>query len=137
MPALTHIGWHLAASIRTFRAQACLDMMNNESGHHVIYFPAGTYKITATLRLYRILGGLVVGHGEPTVLTWGGVAGGTLMVSDGISRTRIVGLVFDGESRSRSMRGQHRLDTALQCDRPWCLGAARVPDFEKPLTHFL
>lgn len=50
-----------------------------------------------TLRLFRGLGILLVGQGEPSRLVWGGEYGGTMLVSDGLSRSRFVGLVFDGQ----------------------------------------
>ena len=52
---------------------------------------------TETLRLFRGLGILLVGQGEVSRLVWGGEQGGTMLVSDGLSRSRFVGLVFDGQ----------------------------------------
>ena len=53
-----------------------------------------------TLRLYKVLGGTVVGHGETTVLMWQGKKGGnsTMILSDGISRSRMIGFVLDGSA---------------------------------------
>ena len=43
--------------------QACFSSVSNESNaHYTVYIPAGTYKITKTLRLFRVLGGLIVGQ---------------------------------------------------------------------------
>jgi len=57
--------------------QACFDLINNESSaHHAVYLPAGTYRITATIRLFRVLGGLIVGDGEHTRLVWAGDGNG-------------------------------------------------------------
>ena len=52
----------------TAAIQACLDRINNESSAYAVYFPAGTYKVTSTLKLFRVLGGLLVGSGETTKL---------------------------------------------------------------------
>ena len=44
----------------------------------VLYFPAGTYRITATLTLQpkqRVTGALIVGHGRDTRLVWDGPEG--------------------------------------------------------------
>ena len=81
----------------TASIQACFDLVSNETDKYSVYLPAGTYKITSTLRLFRGLGILIVGQGESTRLVWGGEKGGTLLVSDGLSRSRFVGLVFDGQ----------------------------------------
>eukprot|EP01051_Picozoa_sp_SAG22_P012943 SAG22_NODE_1396_length_4509_cov_15.427211_5_plen_266_part_01 len=86
----------------TAAIQACLDMLNYESAnatrlHVTVYLPPGTYRITTTLLVVQILGGAVIGHGEATVLQWAGEKGGTMMEDGGVTRTRFVGLVFDGQ----------------------------------------
>ena len=81
----------------TAAIQACFDLVNNETKQLSVYIPAGTYKITGTLRLFRGLGVLIIGQGEGSRLVWGGEQGGTMLVSDGLSRSRFVGLVFDGQ----------------------------------------
>ena len=82
----------------TLAIQACLDLVSNETQQYSVYFPAGTYRITSTLRLFRALGVLIVGQGESTRLVWGGSSGGRMALSDGLSRSRFVGLVFDGQN---------------------------------------
>lgn len=57
----------------------------------------GTYRITQTLRIVKILGGAIIGHGETSVLQWAGAQGGILLHDGGVTRTRFVGLVFDGQ----------------------------------------
>ena len=78
--------------------QACFDRVSNETrgGSLTVYIPAGTYRITETLRLFRGVGVSIVGTGEPTRLVWGGEQGGHLLLSDGLSRSIFAGLVFDG-----------------------------------------
>ena len=39
----------------TAAIQACLNMINNETKHYAVYLPVGTYKITSTLKLFRVL----------------------------------------------------------------------------------
>lgn len=76
----------------------------------VLYFPAGTYRITSTLRLdrspregksRRVLGLAILGHGRDSKLVWDGEAGQELMVESGaMSMGRIEGLVFDGRDKA-------------------------------------
>eukprot|EP01051_Picozoa_sp_SAG22_P003460 SAG22_NODE_169_length_16721_cov_6.494104_2_plen_197_part_00 len=80
----------------TAAIQACFDAVSNETDKVSVYLPTGTYKVTSTLRLFRGLGILIVGQGESSRIVWGGDAGGRILVSDGLSRSRFVGLVFDG-----------------------------------------
>ena len=88
----------------TAAIQACLDLVSNETEQLSVYIPAGTYRITGTLRLFRGLGILLIGQGEDSRLVWGGARGGTMLVSDGLSRSRFVGLVFDGQVRKTPSR---------------------------------
>ena len=44
----------------TAAIQSCFDLVNNETEHFTVYLPAGTYKITETLVLYRVRLGRVV-----------------------------------------------------------------------------
>ncbi len=80
----------------TAAIQACFDLVSNETKQYTVYLPAGTYKVTRTLQLFRGLGVSIIGQGEPTKLVWAGEQGGRLMNSDGLSRSRFIGLVFDG-----------------------------------------
>lgn len=69
----------------------------------VIYFPAGTYRLTATLRLQpatRVTGVWIVGHGRDTRLVWDGPAGQPLWLDHGIAHSRYTGLLFDGRGRA-------------------------------------
>jgi hypothetical protein len=88
----------------TAAIQSCFDLISNHatphSGNTTVYLPAGTYRVTKSLILFRILGGLIVGQGESTRLVWGGADDGIMLVSDGCSRTRFVGLVLDGQNKA-------------------------------------
>eukprot|EP00040_Diaphanoeca_grandis_P030532 m.180568 g.180568 ORF g.180568 m.180568 type:complete len:835 (+) comp32026_c0_seq2:65-2569(+) len=88
----------------TAAIQACFDVISNHrsqhSGNSTVFIPSGTYLITKPLILTTILGGMVVGEGELTQLVWGGATGGKMLVSDGCSRSRFVGLVFDGQNQA-------------------------------------
>ena len=56
--------------------------------------------VKQTLVLYKVLGGAVIGTGETTVLKWAGQKGhnSTMILSDGISRSRTLGFVLDGSA---------------------------------------
>lgn len=69
---------------------------------HVIYFPPGTYRITAMLTLTGpYLGTALLGHGRDTVLRWDGAEGGKMIREDGFAQNaRYEGFVLDGAGRA-------------------------------------
>jgi pectate lyase-like protein len=71
----------------------------------VIYFPPGTYRITAPLSLKnstgaRWIGGLIVGSGRDTKWVWDGDSGGTMLLLNGIAYSKFVGFELDGRSKA-------------------------------------
>jgi hypothetical protein len=99
----------------TAALQKALDGVKDGS---VIYLPAGTYRITNTLRMtvnrppsegpqHRVLGLLVIGHGRNTKLVWDGPAGKEMLVESGATMSRCRGLLFDG--RGKATVGLHHL----------------------------
>ena len=71
----------------------------------VLYFPPGTYRITAPLVLKnstgaRWIGGLIVGSGRNTKLVWDGAEGGALFLLNGIAYSRFVGFEMDGQGKA-------------------------------------
>ena len=79
----------------------------------VLYFPAGTYRITATLTLQpkqRVTGALIVGHGRDTRLVWDGPQGQPLWLDHGVAHSRYAGLSFDG--RNKATVGLHHRNGA-------------------------
>jgi hypothetical protein len=69
------------------------------SGTEICYFPAGTYKITATVYFQNETGGGMIGHSAAdTSLKWGGTSGGTLMDVSGSNEMTVERLTFDGNS---------------------------------------
>jgi hypothetical protein len=71
----------------------------------ILYFPPGTYRITAPLELKnatgaRWMGGLVVGNGRDTKWIWDGAGGGPILTLNGMAYTRFVGFELDGRSRA-------------------------------------
>ncbi len=61
-----------------------------------IYFPAGTYKITSTLKLSSIEGGGLVGCGSDTTIVWAGASGGAMFNPSATDAVRYIGLTWDG-----------------------------------------
>ncbi len=69
-----------------------------------VYFPPGTYRITAPLQVggkVRLNGVLLIGHGRDTRLVWDGPLSQAMLVADGITSARYEGLVFDGRGKAR------------------------------------
>ena len=68
----------------------------------VVYFPAGTYRVTAMLTMTGpAQGTALIGHGRDTVLRWDGPEGGAMLREDGFSQNaRYEGLVLDGGGRA-------------------------------------
>ena len=99
----------------TLALQACFASIGNGSTTwHTIFLPAGRYVITETLVLYKVIGGAIIGVGEETVLVWKGPQGGnsTMIWSDGIARTRLMGFVMDGTAGC-SVGVQHQSNESL------------------------
>ena len=86
----------------TAALQACFDALSaadhNTPTASTVYMPPGRYVIKKTLVLHDWLGMTLIGTGETTVLVWKGAAGhnSTMIWSDGISRSRLMGFVLDG-----------------------------------------
>jgi hypothetical protein len=60
----------------TAAIEAAFELLVNKTEKHpacVVYFPAGTYKITKTVEFGPRQGGTILGHGGATTLVWGGV----------------------------------------------------------------
>jgi hypothetical protein len=86
----------------TAALQKALDGIKDGS---IVYLPAGTYRITATLSLKnasgaRWIGGLLIGCGRDTKLVWDGPAGRDMVLINGIAYTRIVGMELDGRGKA-------------------------------------
>ena len=78
--------------------QKAFDGVRNGS---VFYLPAGTYRVTKTLRIKGpLIGVAVIGHGRDTTLRWDGEPGAALMSDDGLACSRFVGIQFDGANKA-------------------------------------
>lgn len=81
----------------TAAIQAALNQLGDSIfAPKVVYFPAGNYRITSTLSVTQIHGGLLVGRGQSTRIFWDGPAGGRMFWSNGFTYSRFVGLKWDG-----------------------------------------
>ncbi|MDD5198829.1 MAG: glycosyl hydrolase family 28-related protein [Terrimicrobiaceae bacterium] len=75
------------------------------SSQTTVYLPAGTYKISNTLA-WNTSGGVpvarycagvsLIGCGRNTIIKWAGPSDGTMFLSDAASRSRYVGITWDG-----------------------------------------
>jgi hypothetical protein len=82
----------------TAAIQAALNRLGTvPGGPAVLYFPAGTYRITSTLQLTNKLYVALIGDSpDTTVIQWAGPAGGTMLNIDGMITSRVDRLTFDG-----------------------------------------
>ncbi len=95
---------------RTDDTQALQEAFSQVKPGTTVYLPAGTYRITETLRVKGpAVGVSIIGHGRDTTLLWDGPAGGILFQDDGISSSKIVGLNFEGQGKAAI--GFHHLST--------------------------
>ena len=101
--------------------KALESVRSSSSPKKVLYFPAGTYRITSTLRLERIshsepLGMSITGeHPEKTIITWDGPAEGNMLFYDAwyasISR-----FTLDGAGKAKTaLEHGPKFATANEC----------------------
>ena len=83
----------------TAALQKALDGVTHGS---VVYLPAGTYRITDSLRLYRkgVGGFLFIGHGRSTKIVWDGPEGKEMLLESGVPNSRYRGVIFDGRGKA-------------------------------------
>ena len=104
----------------TAAIQAALNQINMRNrGKKGVYLPPGTYRITRTLtNPHDDLSGLsLIGHGRSTVVVWDGAENGVMFHSNGIHRSRYVGIVWDGRDRAAvafDHRSQGRYETRIR-----------------------
>jgi hypothetical protein len=82
----------------TAAIQAAFDKIQPGS---TVYFPPGTYRVTATLKIIGKKDGVnLIGCGRDTRLVWDGDAGGTMLILDGLPSFLYRGLVLDGAGKA-------------------------------------
>ncbi|MDR1145544.1 MAG: glycoside hydrolase family 55 protein [Verrucomicrobiales bacterium] len=89
----------------TAAIQAALDTASApHAPKKTVYLPPGRYRITKTLAWQAapkgVTGALLIGSGRDTRLVWDGADGGTMFLSTGASRTRYLGLSWDGRGKA-------------------------------------
>ena len=86
----------------TAAIQAALNRLDSGfvSQTKTVYFPPGTYRITKTLSLTKNQGAMLVGHGRTTRILWAGPLNQTMLWSNGVTRSRYIGLTWDGAGRA-------------------------------------
>lgn len=86
----------------TVALQQALEEVATPGHAAVLYFPAGTYRITQTLHFFGRLSASLVGE-DPftTIIKWDGPVGGDLMFADGVTASRWTRLTWDGSGKAR------------------------------------
>jgi Pectate lyase superfamily protein len=125
----------------TNNIQSALSAAQNNSA--VVYFPAGTYKITSTLAINNTTGIGMVGHSSAdTTLKWAGASGGTMFDVSGWNEGAVERLTFDGNniaaflhysvSNTQSSSGVFYLDNVFQnAQYGMLLGSGTTDDAER------
>jgi hypothetical protein len=81
--------------------QRALDELGTEQRSPVLYVPAGTYRITQTLRLSQRLYVSILGEDpDRTVVRWDGAKGGAMLHLNGVSYSRVGRLTWDGSGKA-------------------------------------
>jgi Concanavalin A-like lectin/glucanases superfamily/Phosphoesterase family/Pectate lyase superfamily protein len=76
-----------------------LNAVGTGSTSPVLWFPAGTYRITGTLTLSNRQNIALLGQDpSTTIIKWAGASGGTMLYVNGVAYSRISRLTFDGSS---------------------------------------
>jgi hypothetical protein len=85
----------------TAALQKGLAGLHDDAASPVLYLPAGTYRITATLVLAHDLTVAVIGADPETVrIVWDGPVGGRMLYVNGVAYSSISRLTFDGRGRA-------------------------------------
>lgn len=81
----------------TAALQAALDSLGAGGKPHVLYLPAGTYKLSNTLRMTGRAGMGIIGQDPAsTTLRWAGARGGSLLSTNAVGWMRVHRITFDG-----------------------------------------
>lgn len=81
--------------------QAIQSALNDLSSTHVLYIPAGTYRITETLNIAQKEFFAIIGSDPRTTrIIWDGPNGQTMLNIDGSSTFRVSRLTFDGSRKA-------------------------------------
>lgn len=122
----------------TAAIQAVFNYLQNHSQdgpaprYMTVYFPAGTYKISSTLRLASqvqvgMVGVSLIGCGSKTIIQWASTApiGPAMFAPNGTDYMRYIGFVWDGNSRA---------GCGIEHNTTPNVGDG-VPTYESPIRH--
>ncbi|WP_394826117.1 glycosyl hydrolase family 28-related protein [Pendulispora albinea] len=85
----------------TAAVQNALNRAGHEDGKpSVVYFPAGTYRITSTLQLKYQAIAVLGDDPNTTILRWDGPADRDMLLANGVARSRFGRIRFDGAARA-------------------------------------
>jgi hypothetical protein len=82
----------------TAALQATLAWVQAHNNSQTIYFPAGTYKITGTLKITQVSGVTLLGCGSRTILSWAGPRGGAMFLPSATHHMVYEGLTWEGNN---------------------------------------
>ena len=104
----------------TAAIQAAMNLATSTT-KKTVYLPAGTYKISSTLAWNTAPSGrpglALIGCGRDTILRWAGASGGTMFRATGATRTRYIGLTWDGQNSAAhayNHDSQHAYETRIR-----------------------
>jgi hypothetical protein len=81
--------------------QAALDELGKEGHSPVLFIPAGTYKITATLNMQTRTGiGIIGENPETTIIKWYGADGMKMFFLNGVSYSEYSRITWDGNNKA-------------------------------------
>ena len=95
----------------TAALQNALNDLGQSGKASVMYFPAGTYRITGTLTLAARINVSIIGEDPATTsIVWDGSAGGTMLYFNGVAYSRFNRLTWDGKSKAGIAVDQSKAD---------------------------
>lgn len=85
----------------TAALQRALDDLGTQGHSSVLYLPAGTYRVTNTLKLYGRSGVSIIGEDPATtIVRWDGAAGGTIFDAMGVAYSKWSRITWDGAGKA-------------------------------------
>jgi hypothetical protein len=85
----------------TASLQKALDALGADGKPNVLFLPAGTYRITGTLKLTQKLGVAFFGADPTTTkIAWDGAGSGPMFILDGVTTSRFGRITWDGAGKA-------------------------------------
>jgi hypothetical protein len=106
----------------TAAIQQALEDMSSDGPVKTLYFPAGTYRISSTLKLHNSIFVNLIGEDpDRTIISWATSNPGTMILIDGVASSRFNRLTWDGQNvaevavdQSKAKDGANYFDTGNQ-----------------------